>query len=79
MQRLASGGVVVILPGWLWRSRIGLRRCLPPWTRQRVGGPDLGESLLGVASGVRGVVIFLPGMFWRGSGFERCWPPWTPQ
>ena len=28
----------------------------------------MGESLLGVASGLGGVVVFLPGQSWRGSG-----------
>ena len=71
VRRSASGGVVVILPGRLWRSRSGLGRYWPHWTPPQVGGPDLGESLLGVASGLGGVVVFLPGRLWRGSGLGR--------
>ena len=58
MQRSASGGAVVVLLGWSWRVS-GLGRVWPPWTHRRVGGPDLGESFLGVASGFRGCSGYL--------------------
>ena len=49
-------GLGVFLPGRSWRSGSGLWRCWLPWTRRQVSGPDLGESLLRVDSGFRGVV-----------------------